>query len=98
MVLHLRVCVEVCATVHNLYMLEARSEQTGAVVFDSDSASDTANIRGHAAGNRFRQFSLESDIADGETTAGLENSGNFTKHGRLVRCKIQNAVGDHAID
>ena len=74
-------------------MLEARSDQAGTVVFDFDSATNTADICGHTAGNRFRQFSLESDVADGETTSRLENSGNFAKHGRLVRRKIQ-AEGD----
>src|ERR1700727_1823675 len=64
----------------------------------TDSATNTAHIGSHALGDGFWQFTLERDVTDREASAGLEDAGNLSKDSRLIRGKVENAVGDDAID
>ena len=93
-----RVGVQVGAAVDDLDMLETGGEQAAAVVVDANGSGDAANVGGDAVGDGLGQFVLESDIADGETAAGLEDAGDFAEDGGLVGREIENAVGDDAID
>ena len=44
------------------------------------------------------QIVLQSDVADGEAAAGLEDARDFAKDSGLVGREIEDAVGDDAID
>ena len=98
LILDFRVGIQVAAAVDNFNMLETGVEQAAAVVVDANGAGDAANISGDAVGDGLGQIVLESDIADGETAAGLEDARDFAKDGGLVGREIENAVGDDAVD
>ena len=92
------VCVQVGPAVDNLHMLKTCGEKTRAVVVNFDCPGDAADVRGYALRDRLRQFLLERDIADVEPSARFQNACDLAKHSRLVGRKVQNAVGDDAVN
>ncbi len=93
-----RVGVQVAAAVDNFNMLETGIKQAAEILVNANGAGDAANISGDAVGDGLGEIVLESDIADGETSAGLEDARDFAKDSGLVGREIENAIGDDAVD
>jgi len=73
-------------------VLEPCCEQTGTIVFDPDGTSDATNVSGHAPCYGLGKLVFKGNIADGNSSTGLEDTGNLTEYGWLIGRKIENAI------
>ena len=82
----------------NVYPLEARGVEFGAIVVLFERARNAAHPQQNALADLWRNFTARDYVGDGEAAARLEDTEGFAQHAVFVGGKIDDAIGEDDVD